>query len=78
LEGTGDELDFNLSGSGELKAFGMQMNEADVVISGSGDAEVRVVNRLSARISGSGNVLFRGNPVVNSTITGSGRVIDAN
>lgn len=78
LEGIGDELDVNLSGSGKLKAFGLRMNEADVVVSGSGDAEVRVVNRLSARITGSGNVLFRGNPTVNSTITGSGRVIDAN
>ncbi len=78
LEGNGDELDFVLSGSGKLKAFGMTLREADILISGSGNAEVRVTNQLSARITGSGDVLYRGNPTLNVNITGSGRVIDAN
>ncbi len=78
LEGNADELDFTLSGSGRLKAFGLTLREADVLISGSGNAEVRVTNRLSVRISGSGDVLYRGNPSLNVNITGSGRVIDSN
>lgn len=78
LEGTGDELDFNLSGSGRLRAFGMTVREADIRISGSGNAEVRATEKLSVRITGSGDVFYRGNPALNVTITGSGRVVDAN
>lgn len=78
LEGAGDELDFVLSGSGRLKAFGFTVREADILISGSGNAEVRVDDQLSVRITGSGDVLYRGNPALNVNITGSGRVIDSN
>lgn len=78
LEGTGDELDFTLSGSGKLKAFGMTVREADILISGSGDAEVRATENLTVRITGSGDVFYRGNPSLNVNITGSGRVVDAN
>lgn len=78
LEGTADLFDFRLSGSGRLKAFGLTAREADVLISGSGNAEVLATEKLRVRITGSGDVYYRGNPALNVNITGSGRVIDAN
>lgn len=78
LEGTADDLNFTISGSGDIMAFNLFANTADVLISGSGDAEVNVGTTLDVRISGSGDVFYRGNPDVDTIITGSGRVIDAN
>ncbi len=78
LEGEADELDLRIIGSGSLAAFGLPVREADIDISGSGDAQVTVAEFLDVRISGSGNVFFKGNPVIDVMITGSGEVIDAN
>jgi hypothetical protein len=78
LEGTGDDLDLVISGSGEFNAFNYFVEDADVRISGSGEAEVYVEESLDVLISGSGNVLFKGNPLLDIRITGSGQVIDAN
>lgn len=77
-EGTGDELDLDISGSGDFFAFGLAMRRADIRISGSGTAEVRVEQYLKARISGSGDVYYKGNPDLDVSVSGSGRVIDAN
>lgn len=79
LEGTGDNLDLRISGSGDLRAFNLEMNTAMINISGSGDAEVRVLTELDVRISGSGDVFYKGNPAsIDANISGSGRVINAN
>ncbi len=78
LEGSADELEFRISGSGDLHAFDMPCRTADLNISGSGDAEVRVSDQLDVRISGSGDVFYKGNPTLNVQITGSGQVINAN
>lgn len=78
LEGEGDSIDFKISGSGDLNAFNLELNRADINISGSGDARVWVHDILDVRISGSGDVYFKGNPVVNESISGSGDIIDAN
>ncbi len=78
LEGDADHLDLRIEGSGDFNAFNLTTNTMDVNISGSGDADVRVLNELDVRISGSGDVRFKGNPVLNVSISGSGRVIDAN
>ena len=52
--------------------------EADVRISGSGNAELHVQNELNVFISGSGNVFFSEFPDVFSKKTGSGRVQGVN
>jgi hypothetical protein len=51
------------------------VKEADVEITGSGDAHLQVANLLKARISGSGEVYYKGNPQLDTKITGSGKVI---
>ena len=70
-----DETVIRISGSGEADLEKLTTNYADVNISGSGDARLRVQETLKARISGSGKIYYKGNPQVDSQISGSGRVI---
>ncbi|PRY07370.1 putative autotransporter adhesin-like protein [Pontibacter ummariensis] len=65
----------SISGSGSHHAFDMSSQEAEVDISGSGEAQVDVRNTLEADISGSGRVYYRGSPDINKSISGSGKVI---
>lgn len=78
LEGAGDALVLNISGSGDFRAFNLDLNSANVTISGSGDVDVTVSDELNVHISGSGDVRYKGTPQVDARITGSGRVVNAN
>jgi hypothetical protein len=70
-----DEVNIDISGSGNV-AFGKLTSKiAQVNISGSGAAAIAVLNRLKATISGSGKVHYTGNAVVETHISGSGRLI---
>lgn len=75
LEGTGGELNAQISGSGDIVALDCPIREAEVHISGSGSAKVDVQQKLKAQISGSGEVYYEGDPVVESEISGSGKII---
>ncbi len=78
IEGISDFVDFRISGSGDYRAFNLDTRRTDIVISGSGDAEVNVSENLKVRISGSGDVFYKGNPSLDISVSGSGDVIDAN
>ena len=78
LEGETDNLDFKVTGSGDLGAFPLIATEADINITGSGDASVTALEFLKVRISGSGDVFYKGFPELNVDITGSGDLVDAN
>lgn len=78
LDGLAKDLNFKISGSGDLHAFGLETQFADIDISGSGDAEVFVVQELDVKISGSGDVTYLGNPLLDVSISGSGKVKDGN
>ncbi len=78
LFGEVDISAIRISGSGDINAFGLDANDQDIVISGSGNCEVVAQSQLDVLISGSGNVFYKGNPQVSATISGSGSVIDAN
>ncbi|MCB0585726.1 MAG: DUF2807 domain-containing protein [Phaeodactylibacter sp.] len=78
LEGESSSLSVKITGSGDFKGFGLTTLSTNVLISGSGDAEVFVEDYLEANISGSGDVFFKGSPFLETRLTGSGRVVDAN
>lgn len=67
-----------VSGSGDVKAFGLEADQQEVDIKGSGNCEVVARDLLEVQISGSGNVFYKGNPHISATISGSGSIIDAN
>lgn len=70
-----DEVNVDISGSGDANLENIQAKKGDVRISGSGDVRMTVLNSLKARISGSGEVFYTGNATVDSEISGSGKVV---
>jgi hypothetical protein len=74
LTGSADKLNLGISGSGKIKAEKLEAQSADVRITGSGNMDVWVVEKLEASVSGSGNVYYAGNPRVNTRVSGSGNV----
>lgn len=74
LRGKADRLDSGISGSGQVNALDLEVRTADVNISGSGNMELHVTDRLTAHVSGSGNVYYSGNPSIDTSVSGSGHV----
>lgn len=74
LKGKCEEQRIDINGSGNYKASNLQSDICKVEISGSGDASLWVMTRLSADVVGSGNVRYSGEPTVNANVTGSGEV----
>lgn len=78
MEGATSDFNYKLSGSGDLNAFDLETHMMDVKISGSGDADVWVLDYLKVRIAGSGDIHYKGHPELDINISGSGHVVDAN
>ncbi len=72
---TANEVNVDISGSGDASMENIQAKKGDVRISGSGDVRLNIQNTLKARISGSGKVYYTGDATVDSEISGSGQVI---
>lgn len=78
LSGSAESQYINISGSGSISAFGMEVYESAIKISGSGSSQVNVEHYLDVNISGSGSVYYLGNPELNVNISGSGGVVNSN
>jgi hypothetical protein len=75
LKGNTDNLTLKLAGSGDIHAFGLQSNNTDATIAGSGDIEIVCNESLRARVSGSGDIDYKGNPSKEDTkVSGSGSI----
>lgn len=75
LSGTTHTQYLDLSGAGKLDAFELVSEECYVNLSGVGEAEVYVTERLNATVSGIGNVKYRGNPQkISQDVSGMGKV----
>lgn len=75
IEGTAGNIELRISGSGDIHADALVSKSCEVHISGSGQCEVNVSEKLDVRISGSGSVYYKGDPShVDSSSSGSGKV----
>jgi hypothetical protein len=72
--GAVQEVEADLSGSGEIDLRQLGSRSARVSVSGSGDVRVHPRETLDASVSGSGDVHYLGAPEVHSQVSGSGRV----
>lgn len=64
-----------ISGSGNLNAFNLEVENSDVRLSGSGICEINVTEALEAKVHGTGTLNHKGNTrSVNSEIFGQGLV----
>lgn len=78
MDGTCQDLYVLISGSGDFEGFGLEAENAECIISGSGNIETLVTENLDVTISGSGNVYYRGTPLIDVSISGTGKVVNAN
>ena len=67
-------LDIYITGTGNIKAFDMEVKECNIRITGAGNCEVNVTDRLDVDISGVGNIWYMGTPALNSDVSGVGNV----
>lgn len=77
IKGAADRAEVALTGSGALGARNFSVADARVVISGSGEAEIKVAKSLDAVLSGSGSVKYWGSPEMSQRVSGSGRITKA-
>ena len=78
LSGRADNTDFNASGSSSISAFNLHSVNAELRISGSGDADINVSDTINARLSGSSRVVYMGTPRVTQNTSGSSSIRQAN
>lgn len=62
LKGATRILDADLSSAGDLNAYDLESREADIRVSSAGDAEVNVLDKITARASSAGDITYAGNP----------------
>lgn len=74
LSGEGVETDYEILGSGSIKAIDFIHQESESFILGSGNIYVYAQDYLKAVISGSGNIYYKGDPEIDEHITGTGDV----
>lgn len=72
VKGKAKSLKAAISGSGDIVAEYLNVADAAVSISGSGDVSVNASENLNVQTSGSGDVSYRGRPRVQSRVSGSG------
>ncbi len=75
LSGGAENASFRLTGAGDLEANGFSARRAVVILTGAGDADIRVSDSLEATLTGAGDLTCIGSPPdVRTRVTGSGRV----
>jgi len=72
--GIAEKLVIDISGAGSVKLTELVAQSATVKVSGSGAADLQVIDQLQVKISGAGAVRYRGEPTIEQTISGIGSV----
>ena len=76
--GEADEARYSVSGSGDIKAYDLSVNDLSCSVSGSGDARVYAKDNMNLSVSGSGDIRYKGPANVNKSKSGSGSIQGAN
>jgi hypothetical protein len=76
-DGSADQVELRISGFGSFEGGDLAATNAEVHISGAGDATVRVKTALTAGITGAGSVHYYGSPTIKKEISGAGSVSPA-
>ncbi|MDR2927986.1 MAG: DUF2807 domain-containing protein [Cytophagaceae bacterium] len=74
VSGVCDNLEVEISGSGDFNGQGITISHAEVEINGSGNVRLCVTSYLHVEINGSGDVYYRGNPQLSTDVNGSGDI----
>jgi len=75
LDGQAQYMDVQISSSGDFLASDLECRAGRVSTQSSGNAEVRVTERLKARSSSSGDVIYYGSPEIDARTSSSGDIV---
>jgi hypothetical protein len=75
IQGMANSLVLHVSSSGDFQGANLQLQDANVTLSSSGDVTLWVIKNLDANLSSSGNVTYYGNPSTSQHTSSSGRLI---
>jgi hypothetical protein len=72
----GEAKDFKVDGTGssDFNCFDLLTENADIDLSGAGNAEVTASVKLNATCTGAADVRYKGSPAVSSDVSGAGTV----
>jgi hypothetical protein len=68
------DLDYTLSGTGNIDAQKFQAENITISHSGVGNAKIWATNTLTGTLSGVGNISYKGSPKLNMKRTGLGTI----
>ena len=75
MNGTTQELDASVTGSGDVDCHNLQAKNAKATVSGSGDLSVNCTQHLEAKVTGSGDITYKGKPsTLDKKVSGSGNI----
>jgi len=75
LMGATKEFNCSIAGSGNIKAYELETENLDAVVTGSGNISTNVNNKIKAKVVGSGNIYYKGDPkYTNVKSVGSGDI----
>jgi len=75
LSGEATDLILEMGGTGNLNAYKLMTENANIELSGVGAAQVNVSKRLIGSVSGVGSIKYKGNPkAVDTEINGLGQI----
>lgn len=74
LTGRGEKADFEIAGSGKVRALDYELSTLSCKIAGIGLIETYAKDQINAEIAGKGTVKYKGNPSINRQIAGLGDV----
>lgn len=69
LNGTARKATYSLTGVGTIEADGVECEEANVRLTGTGTIGVNASKKLSIVSSGAGNIYYRGNPEIKKKVS---------
>ncbi len=75
LRGGAGRASYRLTGAGDLEASDFPVRRAVIILTGAGEADIRVSESLEATLTGAGDLTCLGSPPdVRTKVSGSGRV----
>lgn len=72
--GTAENMKLDVSGNGTINALGLEAQNAEVSVSGSGEVSLHAVKALDITISGSGTIGYKGTPAITQRVSGFGTI----
>jgi len=78
MNGSADKLVIDQSGTGNIEAFDFPVENCEVMMSGTGNSELKVAEMLEGNLTGTGDLLYKGSTSLDIKDTGVGQVINAN